>query len=77
MSRFYGTFNSDCTKQSSKRGHTYIDAHIRGWSIGIKVIVEPCSVCGADCITYGITGGSTNPTMEGDVHTLCSADCQK
>ena len=82
MSRFYGTFNSDCTKQSSKRGHNYVSTHVRGWDFGVSSVVLECPHCGADMISVEVTSGSNasgsiKPGHRRKSFTLCSADCQK
>ena len=77
MSRFYGSFNSDCTKTSTKRGHEYVSAHVRGWDIGLDVIVCNCPFCGADQIAVYKTCGSNCPSLRTLVYEECAADCQK
>ena len=38
MSRFYGTVHSSNFKTvASRRGHTDVNGHIRGWDSGVKV----------------------------------------
>ena len=79
MSRYYGTFSSDCTKDSTKRGHSFVSAHVRGWNIGIRCEVRDCPTCGADMIVAYKTGGSNSRSMFDDgneVFSQCSADCQ-
>ena len=77
MSRFYGTFSSDCTKDSTKRGHNYVHAHVRGWEIGVITEVNPCRFCGADHIIVTETSGSSGDGQARIVHERCLADCQK
>ena len=77
MSRFYGTFSSDCSKKSTKRGHHFVDAHVRGWNIGIRCEVSSCPSCGADMIEAYETGGSNGSFTPELVYERCSADCQK
>jgi len=77
MSRFYGSFSSDCTKDSTKCGHRYVEAHVRGWNIGIRCEVSACRSCGADMIKAYETGGSNGSFASELVYERCSADCQK
>ena len=77
MSRFYGSFSSDCTKTSTKRGHEFVEAHVRGWNFGVSSRVEPCPHCGADRVTVMRTYGSSGVKGFQPLLTLCSADCQK
>lgn len=77
MSRFYGTFDSDCTKTSTKRGHKEVSAHVRGWDVGVEVSVRECRVCGGDRVTIERTGGSNGTEHPYFYYHYCSADCQK
>ena len=77
MSRFYGTISSDCTKDSTKRGHNYVSAHVRGWNIGIHSEVDKCKSCGADRIRAWESMGSYSGGSPKLVYERCSADCQK
>ena len=81
MSRFYGTFTSDCTKTSTKRGHKYVSAHVQRWDIGVHAFVEPCPYCGADKLAAFITGGSNDNPVESrhgiKSFSFCAADCQR
>jgi hypothetical protein len=63
MSRFYGSMQgnrSETTRQGSK--NSGIEAHIRGWDIGIEV---RCYVddYDKDVCVVNLTGGSNNPTI--------------
>ena len=77
MSRYYGTFSSDCTKDSTKRGHSFVSAHVRGWNIGIKCEVRDCPTCGDDMIVAYDTSGSCSTRGDVEVFSRCSAECQK
>ena len=77
MSRFYSTFGSDCTKMSTKRGHRYISAHVRGWDIGLETYVGECLHGGADVVRAYETAGSNDKGNAKLVFERCSADCQK
>ena len=77
MSRFYGTFDSDCTQTSTKRGHTFVSAHVRGWNIGIKCEVRDCPRCGADMIVAYETSRSRDTRMDVEVFSKCEARCQE
>ena len=58
MSRFYGSMNSDKkSAEVTKPGHKYINAHIRGWDFGVRVILG-LDKDGVERATICLTGGS-------------------
>jgi hypothetical protein len=68
MSKLYATIESDSrSKPVTTRGHKMLNAHIRGWDIGVAVSM----VCnnGSIYITVTKTGGSNRPS---NVETLLS-----
>ena len=78
MSRFYGSFESDSTKPTTKCGHSFVYAHVCGWDIGGSVYIGECPICGADKVTLTLTGGSNgNPERPKFYKEWCLADCQK
>lgn len=39
MSRLYASIDSDSRKtQATSRGHKYVNAHIRGWNSGVRIV---------------------------------------
>ena len=77
MSRFYGTFDSDCTKTSTKRGHNYVEATLNGWEFGVNSYIHECHICGADKVTVYLTAGSDNHGGKTLIFQRCAANCQK
>ena len=77
MSRFYGSFSSDSTQDSTKRGHSFVSAHVRGWRIGVQTYVQECEVCGADKVMAYETAGSNGAGCSTLIYEKCAADCQK
>lgn len=59
MSRLYASIDSDARKTSAtSRGHAHIDAHVRGWSEGVRVVAR-AAVAGFDEFDVYATSGST------------------
>lgn len=61
MSRFYGTVEGIAKTPASRRGHKNLEAHIRGWNVGVNI---ECGVDedGNDIIKVYKTGGSNSPS---------------
>lgn len=64
MSRFYGDLRGNrgtATRQGTAKSG--IDGHIRGWTLGAKVV---CFVGedGEDRVVVNLTGGSSNPSCK-------------
>ena len=63
MSRFYGDLQGNrgmATRQGTKASS--IDAHVRGWHTGARVIVDAEGPDGQDRVRVYRTGGSSNPS---------------
>lgn len=60
MSRFYSSVTTE-RSTATKRGHQYMDAHIRGWHAGVNVRLTKSDKPRqekTDCITVYLTAGS-------------------
>lgn len=70
MSRLYASIDSDARKtQATSRGHKHIDAHIRGWDSGVRVIARVTE--SGDVFDVYHTGGSNGGDSDqliGTVH---------
>lgn len=63
MSRFYASIN-DGRKSKTCTGHTSIEGHIRGWSIGCRVVVSK-TIDDKDLVqVYKTTGSHGNGSDE-------------
>ncbi len=62
MSHFYGEMFGSAKNPATMRGHktTGLEAHLRGWNIGVKVILQNNN--GVDEIYLYKTGGSNDPS---------------
>ena len=63
MSRLYASIDSDARKtQATSRGHHNVEAHVRGWNLGVRVAAR---TCGEDDVfdvyaTSGSSGGESD-----------------
>ncbi len=72
MSRFYGSLQGSrgeatrCGTPSSG-----VEAHVRGWDVGIVSKVFQCSKCGGDAVQAYVSGGSNgNAASDGEFLVL-------
>ena len=74
MSRFYGSMDGSAKTTATRRGHSSLHAHIRGWDSGIRV--EAVDLNGEDAFyvyaTYGSNGGEAKGQLIGRVRTTAS-----
>lgn len=63
MSRFYGSIEGSAKTAATRQGttHTGFFAHIRGWFVGVKVIIPRGLPEGEDRLDIYTTGGSAGP----------------
>ena len=77
MSRFYGSLTGQAKTTATRRGSTNsnVMAHVRGWDFGVRTVVCPCNVCGADCVWIELTGGSNDESTHRILNIICSNGC--
>jgi len=68
MSKFYGTLTGSAKNSVTRRGHTHLTAHLRGWNKGIRVEITEDDK-GVEIYNVYETGGSNNPNSDKLVHT--------
>lgn len=68
MSKFYGEMSGADRKTVTRRGHSHLSAHLRGWNKSIRV---ECSEDDSGKEVYKVyeTGGSNNPSSDKLVYT--------
>lgn len=73
MSRLYASIDSDSRKtQATSRGHKRIDAHVRGWSSGVRVVARIED--DQDVFDVYATAGSNGHTSDKLVATIRMRD---
>ena len=68
MSKFYSEMRGAARKTVTRRGHSHLSAHLRGWDKGIRV---ECSEDDSGREVYKVyeTGGSNSPLLDKLVYT--------
>ena len=75
MSRFYGSLQGSrgvATRCGTK--NSGIEAHVRGWDVGVRAIVNECNKCGGDQVQVYATGGS-NGNSASDIELVYCPTC--
>lgn len=64
MARFYGEIKGKARSKATREGdaESGIEAHIRGWNVGIEVVCLPKRDSGLDRCEVYLTGGSHTPS---------------
>ena len=73
MSRLYASIDSDARKtQATSRGYHNVEAHVRGWNLGVRVAARTCG--DDDVFDVYVTAGSNGGASDVLVATIESMD---
>lgn len=77
MFRFYGSLSGQAKTTATRRGGVAsgVSAHVRGWNVGVNVMVGECSICGGDAFLIWRTTGSNNSGPSELIKKLCENHC--
>ena len=68
MARFYGSMKGAAKTEATRTGtpNSGLEAHIRGWRVGVWVGAYVDPETGKDCLIVYRTGGSDSPGQQGE-----------
>ena len=77
MSRFYGSLTGQARTTATRRGgvSSGVSAHVRGWEVGVNVMVGECACCGGDAFLMWRTTGSNDGGPSELIKKLCENYC--